>query len=141
MALTGNIAGGVFVALFHVIVISNIDNILRPQLVPRSARLQPALMMLGVFAGLGMFGFAGIVFGPVVMIIVVTTVNMYRSVYKGVAWVDDFEGSDSDDPEKRPWWRRILSPGKGKAAATETEVKADESGETEPDAAKPSPAT
>ena len=47
MALTGNIAGGGSSwPLFHVIVISNIDNILRPQLVPRSARLQPALMML-----------------------------------------------------------------------------------------------
>ena len=143
MALTGNIAGGVFVALFHVIVISNIDNILRPQLVPRSARLQPALMMLGVFAGLGMFGFAGIVFGPVVMIIVVTTVNMYRSVYKGVAWVDDFEGNDSDEPEKRPWWRLVLSLGKGKAASTDAEVPSDESGATESDAdaANPSPAT
>ena len=61
-----------------------------------------------------MFGFAGIVFGPVVMIIVVTTVNMYRSVYKGVAWVDDFEGNDSDEPEKRPWWRLVLSLGRAR---------------------------
>ncbi len=106
MALTGNIAGGLFVFLFHLVVITNIDNVLRPMLVPRNAHLQPAMMMLAVFAGLGMFGFAGIVFGPVLMIIIVTTVDLYRSVYKGAAWADDFAGVD--DSPAPPWWRRLF---------------------------------
>ncbi|MFT3899514.1 MAG: AI-2E family transporter [Gordonia sp. (in: high G+C Gram-positive bacteria)] len=89
MALTGNVVGGLFVFFFHLIVTTNIDNFLRPILVPRNAYLHPALMLLSVFAGLKMFGFIGIVFGPVVMIVIVTTINMYRSVYKGAAWVDD----------------------------------------------------
>ncbi|QKT06725.1 AI-2E family transporter [Gordonia sp. X0973] len=117
MALTGNIVGGLFVFFFHLIVITNVDNFLRPMLVPRNAHLHPALMLLAVFAGMQMFGFAGIVFGPVLMIIIVTTVNMYRSVYKGATWVDDFESTGDDDESRKPsLWQRIRHRGVEKRA-------------------------
>ena len=85
MMLFGNVAGGLFVVLFHIIAITNIDNFLRPILVPRAARLDPALMLLAVFSGIAMFGFFGIILGPVLMILIVTTISVYLAVYKGVA--------------------------------------------------------
>ena len=85
MALFGNVIGGVFIVLFHILVVSSIDNVLRPFLVPNEAHLHPALMLLSVFAGLRMFGFWGIVLGPVIMIIIVTTISVYLEVYQGVA--------------------------------------------------------
>lgn len=110
MALTGNVTGGIFVVLFHILVTSNIDNVLRPMLVPRSAYLPPALMLLAVFAGLAMFGFLGIVFGPVIMIIIVTTINLYRVVIKGADWEDDGDGGEDgkaavESKNKNPWRR------------------------------------
>lgn len=84
IAIFGNVWGGLFVIAWHLIVTTNIDNVLRPILVPRSARLDPALMLLSVFAGIGMFGFWGIVLGPVIMVLIVTTVKVYLAVYKGV---------------------------------------------------------
>ena len=84
MILFGNVFGGVFVILFHLIVVTNIDNFLRPILVPRAARLDSALMLLAVFAGIAMFGAWGIVIGPVLMIVIVTTISVYLAVYKGV---------------------------------------------------------
>lgn len=105
MALTGNVVGGVFVVLFHVFITSNADNVLRPMLVPRNAHLAPALMLLAVFAGLSMFGFPGIVFGPVVMIIIVTTINLYRAVLKGGDWQDAFDDASSGPPKKNLWGR------------------------------------
>ena len=84
MILFGNVFGGVFVILFHLIVVTNIDNFLRPILVPREARLDSALMLLAVFAGIAMFGAWGIVIGPVLMIVIVTTISVYLAVYKGV---------------------------------------------------------
>ncbi len=84
MMLFGNVVGGLFVVLFHVLAITNIDNFLRPILVPREARLDPALMLLAVFSGIAMFGFWGIVLGPVLMIIIVTTISVYLAVFKGV---------------------------------------------------------
>ena len=114
MALFGNVFGGVFVVVFHLVVTTNIDNVLRPLLVPKSAHLHPALMLLAVFAGLSMFGFWGIVLGPVLMIVIVTTVSVYLVVYRG-APAESITGTQADagDDEARsvPWWRRML-PGK-----------------------------
>jgi predicted PurR-regulated permease PerM len=99
MILFGNIFGGVFVIVFHLIVVTNIDNFLRPILVPRAARLDSALMLLAVFAGIAMFGAWGIVIGPVLMIIIVTTISVYLAVYKGVPLAMPDE--DADDKAKR----------------------------------------
>jgi predicted PurR-regulated permease PerM len=98
MILFGNVFGGVFVILFHLIVVTNIDNFLRPILVPRAARLDSALMLLAVFSGIAMFGAWGIVIGPVLMIVIVTTISVYLSVYKGVP----MEVPEDDPAEPRP---------------------------------------
>jgi predicted PurR-regulated permease PerM len=77
LIFSGNAWQGLFIILFHLLGVTNIDNLLRPRLVPRSARLNPALTMLAVFAGLVVFGATGIIYGPVVMIVVVTTLEVY----------------------------------------------------------------
>ena len=104
MMFFGNIAGGAFVVLFHLIVITNVDNFLRPILVPKEARLDPALMLLSVFSGIAMFGFFGIVLGPVLMILIVTTISVYLAVYKGVEMEKDEE--EEIKPERRKLFRR-----------------------------------
>lgn len=131
MILFGNVFGGVFVILFHLIVVTNIDNFLRPILVPRAARLDSALMLLAVFAGIAMFGAWGIVIGPVLMIIIVTTISVYLAVYKGVP-MDEPDEKDAKPKRRNPFWwlgRRI----KQKREEAESEMDADE----EKDEAKP----
>jgi len=98
MIFYGNIIGGAFVVAWHLLVVTNLDNFLRPILVPRDARLNPALMLLAVFAGIAMFGPWGIVIGPVLMIVIVTTIDVYLAVYKGV------EFQESDDQDSKPGW-------------------------------------
>jgi predicted PurR-regulated permease PerM len=104
MMFFGHVVGGAFVVLFHILGVTNIDNVLRPILVPRQARLDPALMLLAVFAGIAMFGFWGIVIGPVLMILIVTTIDVYLAVYKGVELKQDDE--DGRDKKPRRWWPR-----------------------------------
>jgi predicted PurR-regulated permease PerM len=101
MIFYGNIAGGAFVVLWHLIVVTNIENFLRPILVPRDARLNSALMLLSVFAGIAMFGPWGIVIGPVLMILIVTTVDVYLAVYKGI----ELDAPD-EEPVRRNWFPR-----------------------------------
>jgi predicted PurR-regulated permease PerM len=113
MIFFGNIFGGAFVILWHLLVVTNIDNFLRPVLVPRDARLNSALMLLSVFAGIAMFGPWGIVIGPVLMILIVTTIDVYLAVYKGVELVNP----DDEPPARVP----LLSRRKSK----EPEVKSD----------------
>lgn len=112
MVLYGNIVGGAFVVLWHLVVVTNIDNFLRPILVPRDARLNPALMLLSVFAGIAMFGPWGIVIGPVLMILIVTTVEVYLVVFKGA------EFAPADEQPARPnWLRRRANSGATRSVA------------------------
>jgi len=82
MALFGQVWQGIVIILQHVLINSNIDNILRPILVPKKARLDAALMLLSVFAGIRLFGFLGIVIGPTIVIIIVTTIRVYLDVFE-----------------------------------------------------------
>jgi predicted PurR-regulated permease PerM len=88
LIVTGNIIQGIIVLAFHFLVVTNIDNLLRPHLVPKGARLNSALTILSVFAGISMFGFLGVVIGPVIMILITTTVHMYLQAQKTPATAD-----------------------------------------------------
>ena len=117
MMFFGNVAGGLFVVLFHLIAITNVDNFLRPILVPKEARLDPALMLLSVFSGIAMFGFFGIILGPVLMILIVTTISVYLAVYKGV----EMEGEDEEPkPARRKLFRRKRADTAVAAAGADT---------------------
>jgi len=128
MILFGNVFGGIFVIAWHLIVVTNIDNVLRPILIPRAARLDSALMLLAVFAGITMFGFMGIIIGPVLMIVIVTTVSVYLAVFKGVP-IDDPEDHDEDNgpgpvarliekARRRIWSRRDRKRQQAQSATT-----------------------
>jgi predicted PurR-regulated permease PerM len=105
MMIFGHFWGGLFVVVFHLIGITNVDNFLRPILVPREAKLDPALMLLSVFSGIAMFGFFGIILGPVLMIMIVTTIAVYLEVYKGVEMDDDDE-APAEEKKRRKLFRR-----------------------------------
>jgi predicted PurR-regulated permease PerM len=79
--ITGNVGGGIFILLAFILVINNIDNILRPRLVGKDAHLHPALTLVGILGGLELFGFFGILVGPIVLILLVTSLEVYIKYY------------------------------------------------------------
>lgn len=123
MIFFDNLWGGVFVIAFHILVVTNIDNFLRPILVPKEARLDSALMLLAVFAGITMFGFWGLIIGPVIMIVIVTTISVYLAVYKGVP-LDAVEPGD-DEPKKPSRLRVMLARARERATADRAKELAD----------------
>ena len=62
----GNIVGAVLVLAGGLIVISTLDNLLRPVLVGRDTGIPDALILLSVLGGLGTFGLTGLILGPVI---------------------------------------------------------------------------
>lgn len=74
--------GAASLALYTII--SNLDAVMRPRIIPRSITLSPGLTLLSAFAGISMFGLLGVVYGPILMIIVTTAVQMYLDDYKTV---------------------------------------------------------
>ena len=97
MILTGDVWQGLLVIGGHLLIVTNIDNVLRPRLVPKQARLDSALTLLAVFSGLHFFGFLGIVIGPVIMILIVTTIQVYEEVFHDL----DAVNRDKDDPKNK----------------------------------------
>jgi predicted PurR-regulated permease PerM len=74
---SGNLFRGVFVIAVFLIFVAQIDTLLRPRLVPKGAQLNPALVILSVLGGLGILGIVGALYGPVVMILLVTSIDVY----------------------------------------------------------------
>lgn len=74
---SGNISGGIWTLIIYQLLICNIDNIMRPRLIPKSVRLNAGLMVLSVFSGLYYFGALGLVYGPLIIIMLLTTYETY----------------------------------------------------------------
>lgn len=104
MVLSGNVAGGLLVIVGHLVIVTNIDNLLRPRLVPPEAKLDSALTILSVFSGIALLGFLGVVVGPVIMIIIVTTISVYLEVYRGIV-METAPAEPARPPRKSPWQR------------------------------------
>jgi len=64
--------------LVYGLFISSIDNILKPKIIGDRAKVHPILVLLGVLGGLKMFGFIGIIIGPVVLALFTTFIKLYR---------------------------------------------------------------
>lgn len=58
---------GLFMLLFGALVISSVDNVIRPWLIARGADLPLLLTLLGALGGVFAFGFLGLFLGPVVL--------------------------------------------------------------------------
>jgi predicted PurR-regulated permease PerM len=50
--------------VWGVIVVSTIDNLLRPLFISHSTKVSPILVFIGVLGGIAAFGFIGIFIGP-----------------------------------------------------------------------------
>jgi predicted PurR-regulated permease PerM len=77
LIIGGDVWQGIFVIAAFILVVANIDTVLRPYLIPKGAQLNPALIILSVLGGLSVMGLIGALYGPVVMILLVTSLDVY----------------------------------------------------------------
>jgi len=75
--LSSSITTTIIFVLFHVIITSNIDNVLRPILNKHFGDIHPLTSLLGVFFGLYLFGMIGVILGPLLISYFFLTYNMY----------------------------------------------------------------
>ena len=71
-------AAGIGLLLWGVLVISSVDNVVKPKLIAGKSELHPALALLGVVGGLAAFGFMGFLVGPLVVALAVVTLRIIR---------------------------------------------------------------
>lgn len=81
MIFNGNLWGGIFILLWGAVVVSQIDNFIRPKLVNKFADIHPIETFLGIFMGIATFGFIGIIIGPLIMSLFSTLIKVFRQEY------------------------------------------------------------
>jgi predicted PurR-regulated permease PerM len=65
--LQGDTGWAIFMVIWGAVVISSIDNFLKPLLIARGSTLSLGLIFLGVLGGVLAFGFIGVILGPVLL--------------------------------------------------------------------------
>lgn len=75
---TSAIAGGIFLFFYGLILISNIDNVVRPLLSGRRAKVHQLVVFLGIFGGLATIGIVGIFVGPLVLALLLSYIQFYE---------------------------------------------------------------
>jgi predicted PurR-regulated permease PerM len=63
----GETAWGIFLLVWGAVIVSSVDNVLKPMIISRGSDLPFILVMLGVFGGVIAFGFIGVFLGPVLL--------------------------------------------------------------------------
>ncbi len=77
--INGQFWQGMFVTLFTLIVIINIDNVIRFIINKRIADTHPIITVIGVIIGLPLFGFVGLVFGPLLLLWFIHLLKIYEN--------------------------------------------------------------
>lgn len=82
MLLTGHIWEGVLILTVGVLVISTVDNLLRPILIGKDVEMHPLLIFLSMLGGIVLFGFSGFVIGPIIIALFLSILQMYEEFYR-----------------------------------------------------------
>ena len=82
LLLTGSIAKGLFLLVYCVVIVSTVDNILRPWIVGGRVELHPLVLLFFIFGGVEAFGFLGLFLGPVVASVLVALFDILREELK-----------------------------------------------------------
>lgn len=75
--LGGNILGGVVFLVVSGVVISTLDNFLRPLFLQHRIHLHPLFIFVSILGGVTVFGFNGLVLGPMLVILFLTVLDLF----------------------------------------------------------------
>ena len=82
MLINGYIWEGLLILGVGVLVISMIDNVLRPTLIGKDVAMHPLLIFLSTLGGIVIFGFSGFVIGPIITSMLLAIWDMYDEFTK-----------------------------------------------------------
>ena len=78
LMLTGHLTKGILLIIWGALVISTIDNFLRPKLIKNQTKLHELFVFFSVLGGMSVFGLLGIVLGPVVLAITLGLLDTFK---------------------------------------------------------------
>ena len=81
LALSGGWGNAIGLTLYGTIVITHVDNVVRFMMQKKMADTHPLVTIFGVIIGLALFGFMGVIFGPLMLAIFIFCVDIFKRKY------------------------------------------------------------
>ena len=79
--INGNVSGGIIMIIFYVIISFFVEYIFKPKLVGSQVQMPTLLVFLSIMGGLSVFGFLGIIYGPLIAACFLTLAEIYHENY------------------------------------------------------------
>jgi predicted PurR-regulated permease PerM len=80
--VTGQVVASVALFTWSALVVSTVDNFLRPRLIGRDARMSDLLILLSTLGGIFLFGALGFIVGPIIAALFVTVLHIYGTAFR-----------------------------------------------------------
>lgn len=82
LIFTGSVFRGAALMALGALLVGSIDNILRPIIIGQRTRLNELFLLLSILGAIQVFGFSGLILGPVLLAIFMSFVEIYRVEYR-----------------------------------------------------------
>ena len=97
LAIEGRYGAAIGLTLWGVLVVGQVDNVIRPFVFRRWAQIHPFITIIGAFAGIRYFGLLGLLIGPLAISYFFELIQMYRQEY-----LEEEEAAEVSGPPPRP---------------------------------------
>ena len=98
--LNGDLTGGIALLALSAIFISTLDNFIRPILLRDRLNVHPLLIFFSILGGLEVFGFNGIILGPLILILFFTAAKLYDKVYDRKGEAEELEEKEKEERQE-----------------------------------------
>ncbi|MEJ2688524.1 MAG: AI-2E family transporter [Deltaproteobacteria bacterium] len=107
LLLKGRVAVAVFLFVFYMVLSFGVEYLLKPKLVGEQVKMHTLLVFLSIMGGLSVFGFLGIIYGPLIITAFLTMTEIYLASYErfvksneGCADSGSLEPADEDESKR-----------------------------------------
>ena len=78
---SGDTGQAIGIAIYGIVVVGSTDNIIRLYVLERLANVHPLVTLIGVIVGVPLFGFIGLIFGPLLISLFLLILKIYKNEY------------------------------------------------------------
>lgn len=93
MIAEGQTGQGIGLAIYCLVVVGLTDNLLRFTLLKKLENIHPLNTVFGIIMGMNIFGFMGLIFGPILVSLTLLLIQVYK---------DEFSDDDTSDEDQNP---------------------------------------
>jgi predicted PurR-regulated permease PerM len=102
IALTGDWMNALGLFAYSLLILTNIDNLIRLVLQKKLADTHPLVTIFGVIIGLSLFGFMGVIFGPILLSCFILCFNIFKVEYLERKSFTGTEDKEEKEKKKTP---------------------------------------